>query len=192
MRWGAKTVRPSPPLRGKGRGSLVVPPRSTALLTLSKVARLAKALGASKVLTEDTADTPTVGKQENDMDPRLSVAKAVAATGRPAPLYSKGDWYAEIQKRAEARKQEGESPAQAFSRFIQKHPEGRILYEAYRRTPGVVSGTGPRHVAKATEPTPVPSYTKLMVKAAELRKSKPDLSEAQAFAKVFGDPANRD
>ena len=32
----------------------------------------------------------------------------------------------------------------------------------------------------------------LLAKAEELRKKEPALSEAQAFAKAYGDPANRD
>jgi len=36
------------------------------------------------------------------------------------------------------------------------------------------------------------AYGELMARAAELKKQKPDLSEAQAFAKVMTDPANRD
>jgi hypothetical protein len=131
-------------------------------------------------------------KQETNMDVTLDVAKMVAATGRPAPLYSKRDWYAEIQKRAEACKQEGESPAQAFSRFIQKNPEGRLLYEAYRRTPGAVNGTGPSEVEKASTPTPLPSYTKLVAKGEELRKADPKLTKEQAFVKAYTDPANRE
>jgi hypothetical protein len=37
---------------------------------------------------------------------------------------------------------------------------------------------------------PDDAYGALMAKAAELRKTKPDLTEAQAFEKVYADPAN--
>jgi hypothetical protein len=38
----------------------------------------------------------------------------------------------------------------------------------------------------------MPPILNLPPKTAELRKAKPSLSEAQAFAKVYEDPANRD
>ena len=46
---------------------------------------------------------------------------------------------------------------------------------------------------KRTLPSPSATtrFDALKAKAAELRKVKPELSESQAFAKVYEDPANR-
>jgi hypothetical protein len=43
---------------------------------------------------------------------------------------------------------------------------------------------------KRREPEPTPSYRKLAALADVLRKSEPNLSREQAFAKVYESPAN--
>ena len=120
------------------------------------------------------------------LDPILTVTKAVAA-GHRAPLYTKADFYAEIGKRAEALRREGETKEQSFTRFITQESEGKTLYTALKRSQGTIEAAAPRQVTK-TEPTPVPSYLKLQAKAAELRKSD---SKLTAFTKAYVDPANR-
>jgi hypothetical protein len=87
----------------------------------------------------------------------------------------------------------GESAAQTFSRhFTAQTPDGVIL----RRAHAVVKAShleqmfGPTFPAHAKARSEGSAYDELLAKAAEYRKTHSDLSEAQAFAKVFQDPAN--
>jgi hypothetical protein len=74
-------------------------------------------------------------------------------------------------------------PDQAFSKFFQAN-------EVVRRAHQIVKGYVP--AAQQAGVTTVGAYAELMAKADALRKQDSSLSEAQAFSKIFSDPANRD
>jgi hypothetical protein len=112
------------------------------------------------------------------------------AAGHRAPLYTKADFYAEIGKRAEALRREGETKEQSFTRFITQESEGKTLYTALKRSQGTIEAASPRQVTQ-TEPAPTPSLVALNKLAEEARKADPKLSFAQAFTKVYQDPKNR-
>jgi hypothetical protein len=80
------------------------------------------------------------------------------------------------------------TPAAAFSQmFLDGGPDGLTI----RRAHALVRAEqlyGP--TVKAADRGLNSAYGELQAKAAELRKVRPELSEAQAFAKVFSDPAN--
>ena len=44
------------------------------------------------------------------------------------PSHTKADFYREIEKRANKIRLDGETPAQAFSRYATKLDEGRLLF----------------------------------------------------------------
>jgi hypothetical protein len=72
------------------------------------------------------------------------------------------------------------SPQQLYAAVMREHPKDTALAAraVHRATGEVVLAAG------AT------AYDELMAKAAELRKTQPNLTEAQAFDKVYTDPAN--
>jgi hypothetical protein len=147
-----------------------------------------KVLKADDTDDADEGDGAEITKETEMLHDPIEVAKRVIA-GAPTRI-TKSGWYAEISARAEADRGEGESEAQAFTRYITKHEDGRTLYQAYKRAlpdePTVDA------VTPAPMPAPTRSYQRLMAKAEELRKSEPKLSEAQAFAKVYESRENRE
>jgi hypothetical protein len=66
---------------------------------------------------------------------------------------------------------------------------GQVLYRAFKLAP---QGEVEPVTVSAPMPTPTRAYTQLMAKAEELRKADGKLTEAQAFAKVYENPANRE
>jgi len=86
---------------------------------------------------------------------------------------------------------EGLTDAQAVARFIKSDPRGRMLYEAHGRAPEGERKVVDMPVRKAV-PAPTSGHLRLCEKAEEIRKSKPDLSFAQAYTRALKDPANRD
>jgi hypothetical protein len=88
----------------------------------------------------------------------------------------------------------GESAAQTFSRhFTAQTPDGAALRKAHAvvkasHAEQMFGSTFPAHVkADRSEGT---AYNELQAKAAELRKARPELSEAQAFERVYSDRSN--
>ena len=125
---------------------------------------------------------------EDDMDEMIAIAKRVAH-GAPTRI-TKAQWHAEITKRAAAYRDVNETPEQAYTRFLTETADGNALYQAYKLAPQDEQAE-PVAVTPPT-PTPTRSYERLTAKANELRKAEPKLSEAQAFTKVYEDPANRE
>jgi hypothetical protein len=92
----------------------------------------------------------------------------------------------------------GESAAQAFSRAYTASEQMRRAVQVAKSTPfptaapmvtakpSVVGGAAAQDVDDATD-----ALAQLEALAAKLRAQFPELSKAQAFAKVFSDPANR-
>jgi hypothetical protein len=87
------------------------------------------------------------------------------------------------------------SVEQQFARVIDDSNYRALAEQVHTRpSPPSSSVYGMPRSFYAKEADPAPNadsaYTALMVKAAELRKTQPTLTEAQAFSKVFTDPAN--
>jgi hypothetical protein len=90
------------------------------------------------------------------------------------------------------------SAAQQYARIFEDQKYAALAAQAHQRPEPTTIYEMPRSTAPGrtayTKSDPVPStdsaYDELTAKAAELRKAKPELTEAQAFSKVFTDPAN--
>jgi hypothetical protein len=123
-------------------------------------------------------------------DTLLAVAKR-AALGEATP-FTKAEFYAELDARAQAARKPGQTREQAFSEFVLKDPDGEVLFRAHRLAKG--SGNcAPERVSKvARGPAPTPSLERLNALAAECRKADPKLTKEQAFTKAYTDPANRE
>jgi hypothetical protein len=81
----------------------------------------------------------------------------------------------------------------AYARIFEDKNYAALAAQAHRR-PGVYAMPNAVAYAKA-DPMPntnTLAYAELMRKAAELRKAQPELSEAQAFSKIYTDAANLD
>jgi hypothetical protein len=79
----------------------------------------------------------------------------------------------------------GSTPDSAFAKvFSDNGPDGTLLRKAHAVVKSDAMNVGNDHTESSE------AYDELTVKAAELRKTQPSLSEAQAFEKVFTDPKN--
>jgi hypothetical protein len=126
-----------------------------------------------------------LGRGDNRMD-LVPIAKRVVA-GEPT-AFEKRDFYAAIESGAAEIRKADESPEQAFARFCQDDPRGQILLKAHKMAKGADYRPEPEPVQMLPES---PAYAKLCRKATKLAKRE-GLTEAQAFAKVYEDPANRE
>jgi hypothetical protein len=134
-------------------------------------------------------------KKESDMDSFekmvadrgiVAVAKAMTDENRSYGL-TETDFVALATEDA-VRKFPGEAADRAFTRmFTDGGADGLTL----RRAHALVRAEqlyGP--TVKSADRGSNSAYGELLTKAEELRKVRPELSEAQCFAKVFSDPAN--
>ncbi|SEE37389.1 hypothetical protein SAMN05444161_5571 [Rhizobiales bacterium GAS191] len=121
----------------------------------------------------------------------IDLAKAAVESGNSAGI-SKAEWYQTISKLAERTRQAHETKAAAFVRYTESDPDGRLLYSAYKLAPLPDYNPG-APVAKVETTKPVSAAMQKFNSLADaLRKSEPNLSGAQAFVKVYEDPANRE
>lgn len=103
---------------------------------------------------------------------------------------TKKHWDNEMREFAKAQRQPGETEAQAYSRLMHKSSLMQSYYDMYKRAPAdVVELQAPIRKAAAFETR---GHALIAMKAAEIRKAEPKLTEAQAFSKAYCDPANRD
>jgi hypothetical protein len=142
---------------------------------------LQKAISIAKLSVFDVKPIEVGGEDAytvSELTAAVRASEEIVRIGREKfPFLSAAQQYARI---FEAEKY-AVLAAQAHQR-----PEPTTIYEMPRST-----GPGAGRVYKADPaPNADAAYDVLMVKAAELRKAQPHLSEAQAFAKVFTDPAN--
>ena len=132
----------------------------------------------------------TIAKAADQRQPQRDDHPNQTAPAKPREAdLTKGDFYSAIEKAAQLSRRKGETREQAFARFISQDEQGRAMYLAYKVAPG----EEPVPVAKAAErpmPPLTPAYQELMRRAAVLARQE-GLTEAQAFAKLYTDPANR-
>jgi hypothetical protein len=102
----------------------------------------------------------------------LYVAKRLAA-GEASNAYTKGDFFAELQKRAVADRRTGETVEQAFARYSMTDPTGQLLLKANLRAPDPDEDE-PEDMALADR-------DRIEAKAAELMRGNPKLSRGQAL-----------
>jgi hypothetical protein len=114
----------------------------------------------------------------------------MSAKNAPRSL-SRSTWYAEIFKRSEQQRPVGESQHVAFTRFIEKHPDGQVLYRAYKVAPGP-EWQPPERAAKAEEPRHTVAMTELKKLGEEIRDSDRTLTPEQAFVKAMETPRGRE
>jgi hypothetical protein len=84
------------------------------------------------------------------------------------------------------------SADQQFARVFEDKNYRALAEQVHRRPSPTTVYAMPRSAYAKADPAPNAdsAYAELMVKAAELRKTQPTLTEAQAFAQVFTAPAN--
>jgi hypothetical protein len=131
-------------------------------------------------------ESATEGNIAMDM---VDFAKIVASGGGSMGL-NRDDFYQEIVKRSGVAKQASETKEQAFARYVQEDDAGRLLYGAYKKAPSKPIKNPDRF--RDDESNMTPAYRRLRDKAKELLKAQPALTKERAFARVYGDPANRD
>jgi hypothetical protein len=124
-----------------------------------------------------------------------SVAKALPAPPAepkrrsPAKL-TKRDFYDGLETGAQLARRADETREQAFARYSTEDAQGRALYDAYKLAPGDEPASA-RPAPERPMPPLTSAYRELMRKAVSLAERE-GITEAQAFAKVYADPANRD
>ncbi len=96
-----------------------------------------------------------------------------------------------IASSAEKIRQQGETSAQAFTRYITKTDEGRKLFAIHKRATGSDYIPPAEQVQKIAAPS-TPSLRRLQKLGDEVRKANPTLSVEQAFAEAYADPSNRE
>jgi hypothetical protein len=107
-------------------------------------------------------------------------------------MLTKAEMFEEINRRAQAQRRDGETKEAAFARYVTKDEDGIALASVHKMLPGPDwrPEPDPRVMAKTAPPST--HLNTLMALAEELRKENPKLTKEQAFAKVYGDPRNRD
>jgi hypothetical protein len=129
------------------------------------------------------------------MDHFMEIAKRCAA-GTPAIGYTKRDFIAEINKRAEPLRAADPklTQEQAFARYVKGYTDGQILMKASmvaHPDPDETSATQAGTATFKNDPQGSgTAYDALMDKAKDLQKRQPGMTQEVAFAKVFADPAN--
>jgi hypothetical protein len=122
----------------------------------------------------------------------IAVAKAMTDEGRAYGINEHE--FTEFATEHAQRLYPDKSPAAAFAKLFTADGVDSLIL---RRAHAVVKASlaeqmfGPTFPAHAkADRSKGTAYNELLAKAAELRKVRPELSEAQCFAKVFEDPAN--
>ena len=110
---------------------------------------------------------------------------------RQAPLtLTKAEWYDEIRKRAERFRRTGESQQSSAVRFATSDPDGKLLMAAYQKAKG--ASWLPKEISKQESQnenlSASDSQLDLQKLADEYRKTHPEMSRAQAMAKVLNTP----
>jgi hypothetical protein len=122
----------------------------------------------------------------------LAIAKnSVNGATNPHP---RSVYHAEITKRAEAIRKAGESPQQAYARFVKDDPDGRTLIRAHflaKSDVPVAAIDKPQMDPHAAEAKHCPSYGILQQHAKDLQAANPKLSDQQAFSQVYSDKRHR-
>jgi hypothetical protein len=136
--------------------------------------------------TEEMREMRDFAKSAGGMN---SISKHIIAKG--ATSLTEHEFTSLLMESAKVNKLAGESDAAAFSRIFMADLNIRKAHAITKNTLAPPSPTEPvlvvDNVSKADQST---ACTKLQTLATELRRQSPQLSEAQAFSKVFTDPAN--
>ncbi len=119
----------------------------------------------------------------------VAVAKQIVETNKSYNL-SENDLYEIISATARKTMQPGQTEAQAFSKLVEHSIDIRkamMIVKSAPLQPTQVSGVDALRVISSTK-----AYEALMRMANAMRAANPEqhLSESQAFARVFADPAN--
>jgi hypothetical protein len=152
-------------------------------------AMVRKAIGIAKAWPSPASLVPTV-------------VVGPAATHEAIDNTEGSDAYQKLVALAERQRRDGETASAAFMR-IYLDPANRHLAEAERAaarprptTIFPMPGSAPpgRYAYAKSDPVPTAdsAYAELMAKAAEYQKAHPELTQAQAFEKVYTNPANKD
>jgi hypothetical protein len=115
-------------------------------------------------------------------------AKILVEQGNACGLTSR-DFEAEISKRGEAMRREGDSPAQSFTRYATETPEGRLLLKAAVMAPKPVEA--PQDFADPNPKPAGPAHAEMDRLARDLAKEK-KISFERAFTNLYTDPDRKE
>jgi hypothetical protein len=118
-------------------------------------------------------------------DPELE--QAVEKMQKSDAPMSKSDQYQQLKKFSNRQRLPTESPEQAFTRFITKDPDGRVLYQNFVRAKGASFAPAPESASDDNGDSA--GLQKLRKIAAEIRSKDPMLSPQQATALALRTPA---
>jgi hypothetical protein len=116
----------------------------------------------------------------------LAFAKILKNTGETSG-FTREDFHAEIQKRAEGTRRPGQSSAQAYASYLNTE-SGRILHDAYKRAPAAPPQAPQDLAPRNTKPSPGPASEEMAALARKLSRER-KISYAQAFSRLFTDAA---
>src|SRR6516164_657307 len=112
----------------------------------------------------------------------LAFAKILKNTGETSG-FTREDFHAEIQKRAEGIRRPGQSSAQAYASYLNTEP-GRILHDAYKRAPAAPPQAPQDTATRNTKPAPGPASEELSALARKLARER-RITYAQAFTRLL-------
>jgi hypothetical protein len=119
----------------------------------------------------------------------IGFARILKNTGE-ASGFTREDFHAEIQKRAEATRRHGQSSAQAYASYLNTEA-GRILHDAYKRAPAAPPQAPQDLAACNTKPAPGPASEEMNALARKLARER-RISYQQAYSRLFDSEAHRD
>lgn len=140
---------------------------------------------------------PGRGTEENEAnrqvehDQTRDQAIFISESGDDQPMTKNRDQISdEMTAIAKRERKPQETIHQAYARCMKANPEMKKLYDAFKAAPEASRDPiDPTVLKRQLEPQD-PGYQGIVAKAADIRKSQPQLSEEQAFARAWKDPAN--
>jgi hypothetical protein len=122
----------------------------------------------------------------------INVCKSIITGGADRqPGLTSRDLYIQLQRRSAAVRKDGQTAEQTFAKYATEDPDGKLLFAAMRKAKQVPWDQTDEDEEDEKEEAGTDPYRKFMAKVSELRKAYSGLSEAQIFARLYGDPANR-
>lgn len=147
-------------------------------------------LGKSDADSFEFPAQPMAGAGKPKRGKKMKIGKAaLVAVETGSTDEPKSEFFDKLMKRAEKSRADDESVERSLNRLIESDEKSRALFKAMSLAPGRDTPAPVAPVVKAA-PSLGPAHDELSRLAATLRKAEPGLSEAGAFAKIFGAPEN--
>jgi len=118
----------------------------------------------------------------------IDFAKALVAGGHDRGL-KRQDFEAEIARRAEDVRRPGETPEQAFAKYMTETDDGKLLFKASKLAP---SDDAAQDLVKPDEPKPVGPASARLQQMARIAAQEQRLSYQQAYTRLLTHPDHRE